>query len=60
MSWDDQFLVVEFVGNAAGIKFYLNNAALKPLGESGRVISLELPDPSLIFRSDAEANEPTN
>jgi cytoskeleton protein RodZ len=49
-----------FVGNAAGVKFYLNDAALKPMGESGRVVRLELPDPSLIFTSDAEQREPVN
>ncbi len=48
------------IGNAAGIQLYLNEAALKPLGESGRVVYLELPDPSLLFTSDAEQSEPVN
>jgi cytoskeleton protein RodZ len=35
------------VGNAGGIRLYLNDNPLKPLGQSGEVVRLQLPDPSL-------------
>lgn len=36
------------IGNAAGLRLYLNGQLLKPLGESGEVVHLRLPDSSLI------------
>ena len=45
------------IGNAAGLKLYLNDKPIETLGESGRVVRLVLPDPSLFNRSDA--NTPT-
>lgn len=48
------------VGNAGGIKLYLNDEPLKPLGASGKVVRLELPDPSLFVRSNFERTESGN
>jgi cytoskeleton protein RodZ len=45
------------IGNAAGLQLYLNDKPIEALGESGRVVRLVLPDPSLFNRSDA--NTPT-
>lgn len=42
------------IGNAAGLQLYLNDQPLKPLGERGEVVKLELPDPSLLLTSDSE------
>jgi hypothetical protein len=42
------------VGNAAGLKLYLNDQPLKALGESGEVVLLQLPDPSLIATSNSK------
>jgi len=42
------------IGNAAGLKLYLNDQPLKALGESGEVVLLQLPDPSLIATSNSE------
>jgi len=42
------------IGNAAGLQLYLNDQPLKALGESGEVVLLHLPDPSLIATSDSE------
>ena len=46
------------IGNAAGLLLYLNDQPLKPLGESGEVVHLQLPDPSLIVSSKSEYTEP--
>jgi ribosomal protein L9 len=46
------------IGNAAGLRLYLNDQPLKPLGESGEVVHLQLPDPSLIATSTSEHAEP--
>ena len=46
------------IGNAAGLRLYLNDQPLKPLGKSGEVVHLRLPDPSLIFTSKSEYSEP--
>jgi cytoskeleton protein RodZ len=40
------------IGNAAGLKLYLNDEPIKYLGRSGRVVRLKLPDPSLIDTSE--------
>jgi len=45
------------IGNAAGLRLYLNDQPLKPLGESGEVVHLQLPDPSLIVSSKSEYTE---
>jgi hypothetical protein len=45
------------IGNAAGLQLYLNDQPLKALGESGEVVLLHLPDPSLIATSDSEYTE---
>jgi len=45
------------IGNAAGIQLSLNDEPIKSLGKSGRVVLLELPDPSLIDSSNP--NTPT-
>jgi len=42
------------IGNAAGLQLYLNDQPLKALGESGEVVLLHLPDPSLIATSNSE------
>jgi hypothetical protein len=48
------------IGNAAGLQLYLNDQRLKRLGESGEVIHLQLPDPSLIVTSNSEYTEPVS
>ena len=48
------------IGNAAGLHLYLNDRPLKPLGERGKVVHLELPDPSLLSTSDFEQTEAVN
>jgi hypothetical protein len=45
------------IGNAAGLQLYLNDQPLKALGESGEVVLLQLPDPSLIATSNSEYTE---
>jgi hypothetical protein len=45
------------VGNAAGLKLYLNDKPLKALGERGEVVLLQLPDPSLMETSTSEYAE---
>jgi len=42
------------IGNAAGLMLYLNDQPLKALGESGEVVLLHLPDPSLMASSNSE------
>ena len=46
------------IGNAAGLQLYLNDQPLKPLGKSGEVVHLHLPDPSLIATSKSQYAEP--
>lgn len=36
------------VGNAGGLRLHLNGRPLKPLGASGEVVHIHLPDPSLV------------
>lgn len=45
------------IGNAAGLQLYLNDKPLKALGESGKVVHLQLPDPSLMVTSTSEYTE---
>jgi cytoskeletal protein RodZ len=48
------------VGNAGGVRLFVNDNPLKPLGESGKVVRLELPDPSLILEADFEGTDSGN
>ena len=48
------------IGNAGGIQLYLNDKPLKRLGETGQVVYLKLPDPSLLHPADIELREPVN
>ncbi len=48
------------IGNAGGIQLYLNDEPLKRLGETGQVVYLKLPDPSLFLTPDIEQIEPVN
>ncbi len=48
------------IGNAGGIQLYLNDEPLKRLGETGQVVYLKLPDPSLLLTTDIEQREPGN
>ena len=48
------------IGNAGGIQLYLNDEPLKRLGETGQVVYLKLPDPSLLLTPDIEQREPVN
>jgi cytoskeleton protein RodZ len=45
------------VGNAGGIRLFLNDNPLKPLGESGKVVRLHLPDPSLTVEADSPGTD---
>jgi len=54
LTWMARSKAELLVGNAGGINLFLNDNPLKPLGESGKVVRLELPDPSLIFQADFE------
>jgi len=45
------------IGNAAGLKLYLNDQPLKALGASGEVVLLQLPDSSLMESSNSEFTE---
>ena len=57
LTWMARSEVKLLVGNAGGINLFLNDNPLKPLGESGKVVRLELPDPSLIFQADFEGTD---
>ena len=48
------------IGNAGGIQLYLNDEPLKRLGETGQVVYLKLPDPSLLLTPGIEQREPVN
>ena len=48
------------VGNAGGIRLFLNDNPLKPLGESGKVIRLHLPDPSLTAEAGFQVTDSGN
>ena len=48
------------IGNAAGLRLYLNDQPLKPLGARGQVVQLELPDGSLLLTTDSEQTEALN
>ncbi|MFP3869539.1 MAG: helix-turn-helix domain-containing protein [Syntrophobacteria bacterium] len=49
MRWQAASSFKLYIGNAAGLQLSLNNNPLKPLGESGEVVHIELPDPSLLI-----------
>lgn len=48
------------VGNAGGLKLFLNDNPLKPLGESGKVVRLHLPDPSLTIEAGLQGTDSGN
>ncbi len=48
------------IGNAAGLRLYLNDQPLKPLGGRGKVVQLKLPDASLLLITDSEQTETLN
>jgi cytoskeletal protein RodZ len=48
LTWTAASTIHLLVGNAGGIYLYVNNEPLKLLGESGKVVRLHLPDPSLV------------
>jgi cytoskeleton protein RodZ len=60
LTWMVKAEVELLVGNAGGIRLFLNDSPLKPLGESGKVVRLELPDPSLIFEADFDGTDSGN
>ena len=60
LTWMARSEVELLVGNAGGINLFLNDNPLKPLGESGEVVRLKLPDPSLIFQTDFEGTDSGN
>ena len=45
------------VGNAAGLRLFLNDQPLKSLGARGQVVQLKLPDASLLLITDPEQTE---
>jgi hypothetical protein len=49
---DTQFSL--HIGNAAGLRLYLNDKPLKSLGPSGSVVHLQLPDPSMLVTPDSD------
>jgi cytoskeleton protein RodZ len=42
------------IGNAAGLRLLLNDKPIKPLGETGTVVDIQLPDPSLLMLPHGE------
>lgn len=48
------------VGNAGGIRLFLNDNPLKLLGQSGEVVRLKLPDPSLTIETDLQGTDSGN
>jgi cytoskeleton protein RodZ len=60
LTWTAATGIHLLVGNAGGIRLYANDAPLKLLGESGKVIRLYLPDPSLVASTDNRQNNSRN
>jgi cytoskeleton protein RodZ len=60
LTWRASLSYKLLVGNAGGIRLYLNGEPLKRLGETGQVVSLKLPDPSLLLKANTEPPEPIN
>jgi len=60
LTWMARSHLELLVGNAGGIRLFLNDNPLKTLGESGRVVRLELPDPSLVFEANSEGADSGN
>jgi cytoskeletal protein RodZ len=60
LTWRASSTYKLLIGNAGGIQLYLNDQPLKRLGETGQVVSLKLPDPSLLLTPDIEQREPVN
>ena len=48
------------VGNAGGIRLFLNDNPLKLLGQSGEVVRLKLPDPLLTIETDLQGTDSGN
>jgi cytoskeletal protein RodZ len=57
MTWLAKSSCKLLIGNAAGLRLYLNDQPLKPLGGRGQVVQLELPDASLLLITDSEQTE---
>jgi cytoskeletal protein RodZ len=60
LTWRASSTYKLLIGNAGGIQLYLNDVPLKRLGETGQVVYLKLPDPSLLLTPDIEQREPVN
>ena len=60
LTWMATSSMEVLVGNAGGIRLFLNDNPLKPLGESGKVVRLQLPDPSLTFETDFPGTDSEN
>ena len=60
LTWMARSKVELLVGNAGGINLFLNDNPLKPLGERGEVVRLQLPDPSLILQADFKETDSGN
>ncbi|MBW1980559.1 MAG: helix-turn-helix domain-containing protein [Deltaproteobacteria bacterium] len=58
MKWQAKSKFKLRIGNAAGVKLFLNSKPLKPLGASGQVVQLLLPDPALMQESYSETPSP--
>ena len=57
LTWMARSNLELLVGNAGGVMLYLNDQPLKPLGERGKVVRLELPDP--LWLLDPISNRPS-
>jgi cytoskeletal protein RodZ len=60
LTWRASSTYKLLIGNAGGIQLFLNDEPLKRLGETGQVVSLKLPDPSLLLTPDIEQRDPVN
>jgi cytoskeletal protein RodZ len=60
LTWTAATGIHLLVGNAGGIRLYANDKPLKLLGESGKVVRLSLPDPSLVVSTVSRQNSLRN
>jgi len=60
LTWMATSSMEVLVGNAGGIRLFLNDNPLKPLGESGKVVRLQLPDTSLTFEAGIPGTDTEN
>jgi len=60
LTWKAASAIHLLVGNAGGIRLYLNKKPLKLLGKSGKVVRLSLPDPSLVVSTGIGHNNSRN